>query len=151
MIFGGVALGVAAVAIVVSVAASGGGDGERQCDEAGLCVTLPDGWTVGDVQPGRVDLVRDRVAVGTYTHEPSTSTGADGALAEAGVDCAAPPAAATVGGVAGARCERTDGGVAVAAIDDDRLWVVSLSGDVPGDEAADVIGSLEFVSAEPDS
>jgi tRNA A-37 threonylcarbamoyl transferase component Bud32 len=151
MIFGGVALGVAAVAVVVSVAASGGGGGERQCDQAGLCVTLPDGWTVGDVQPGRVDLVRGDVAVGAYTHEPSTSTGADGALTERGVDCAAPPAAATVAGVAGARCDTTDGGVAVAAIEDDRLWVVTLSGEVPGDEAADVMGSLEFVSVEPGS
>jgi hypothetical protein len=145
LVFGGVALATAAGAVAVSLALGGDGDGARQCDEAGLCVTLPGGWSVGDVEPGRVTLHRDGVPVGAYTHEPSTSTGADGALNDApGVDCADVPAAATVGGVAGARCETTGGGVAVAAVDGGRLWVVTLSGDVPGGEADEVIGSLDL-------
>ena len=144
LVFGVVALAMAGGAVVVSLLL---GDDEPSptCDRAGLCLTLPDGWSTGAVEPGRVGLERDGVVVGAYTHEPSTSTGADGVLNDArGVDCAEPPSAATVGGVAGARCDTTGGGVAVAAIDGGKLWVVTLSGDVPRGEADDVIDGLDL-------
>jgi hypothetical protein len=51
---------------------------------------------------------------------------------------------ATVGGVVGARCGTTGGGVAVAAIDGGRLWVVTVTGEAPPEEADDLIGSLEL-------
>ncbi len=144
LIFGVVALAMAVGAVGVSLAL-GGDEGSPVCDAAGLCLTLPDGWSTGDVEPGRVELERDGVPVGAYTHEPSTSTGADGVLNDArGVDCTEPPSAATVGGVAGARCDTTGGGVAVAAIDGGRLWVVTVAGDVPDGEADDVIDGLDL-------
>jgi tRNA A-37 threonylcarbamoyl transferase component Bud32 len=145
LVLGAAALAVAGMAVGLSVAADRDGGGSRQCDEAGLCLTLPPGWSVGEVEPGHVTLERGGTPAGAYTHEPSTSTGADGALREAsGVDCAAPPAVATVGGVVGARCETTGGGVAVAAIDGGRLWVVTVTGEAPSGEADDLVGSLEL-------
>lgn len=144
LIFGVVALAMAGGAVVVSILL-GDDDPDPVCDAAGLCLALPDGWSTGDVEAGRVVLERDGVAVGAYTHEASTSTGADGVLNDApGVDCAGPPSTATVGGVAGARCDTTGGGVAVAAIDGGKLWVVTLSGDVPRSEADDVIAGLDL-------
>ena len=146
LVFGLVALAVAGGAVAVSLAlGDGGGGGNRQCDEAGLCLTLPERWSIGAVEPGRVGLERDGVPVGAYTHEASTSTGADGVLSGGrDVDCADPPSAATVAGAAGARCDTTDGGVAVAAIEGGRQWVVTLSGDVPGGEADELIDGLDF-------
>src|SRR5690606_33965177 len=62
LIFGMVALAMAGGAVAVSILL-GDDDPDPVCDAAGLCITLPDGWSTGDVEPGRVVLERDGVAV----------------------------------------------------------------------------------------
>jgi hypothetical protein len=143
------ALGVAALAVaggaLAWATAGEDQDGTRQCDAAGVCVTLPEGWAVGTVEPGRVTLERYGDRVATYTNEPTPTSDPIAALTgAASADCAGDPVAAPVGGVDGARCRAPDGGVSVAAIDGGVLWVVTVAGEVPDDEADALVGSLSL-------
>ncbi len=142
-----VGVGLLAVAGGAAAWASAGGDGDgtRQCDAAGLCVTLPEGWKVDTVEPGRVTLERYGDQAATYTHEPAPTS--DPIAALAGADpggCTSDAQAARVGGVDGARCAAPDGGMTVAAVDGGVLWVVTVAGEVPDDEAGALVGSLSF-------
>jgi serine/threonine-protein kinase len=142
-------VGVALLALAGGAAAwaSAGGDGggTRQCDAAGLCVTLPEGWKVRTVEPGRVTLERYGDPAATYTNEPAPTNDPVAALAGAdSADCTGDAQATRVGGADGAHCSAADGGMSVAAIDGGALWVVTVAGQVPDDEADALVGSLSF-------
>ena len=143
------AVGVAALAVaggaVAWATAGGDGGGTRQCDAAGLCVTLPEGWTVRTVEPGRVTLERLGDPAAVYTNEPTPTSDPIAALAgAASADCTGDPVAARVGGADGARCATPDGGISVAAIDGGVLWVVTVAGEVPDDECDSLVDSLSL-------
>jgi serine/threonine-protein kinase len=142
-----VGVGLLAVAGGAAAWASAGGDGggTRQCDAAGLCVTLPEGWKVRTVEPGRVTLERYGDPAATYTNEPAPTNDPVAALAGAdSADCTGDAQATRVGGADGAHCSAADGGMSVAAIDGGALWVVTVAGQVPDDEADALVGSLSF-------
>jgi serine/threonine-protein kinase len=144
LVLGITALSLAAVALLVaSRDRSGGVDGVRQCDEAGVCFTVLDGWSVGDVQQGRVALERGGDAAAEYRHQ--AVRGGDPVEAAAGAQvCADRPVAARVGDGEGARCPGPQGERVAAAIDGGTLWLITVDAGVPGDEADAFVASFEF-------
>jgi tRNA A-37 threonylcarbamoyl transferase component Bud32 len=148
LVLGITALSLAAVALLVAARdgdRSGGVDGVRQCDEAGVCFTVLDGWSVGDVQQGRVVLERSEDAAAEYRHQPVQAGDPVEALAAAGAQvCADRPVAARVGDAEGARCSGPQGERVAAAIAGGTLWLITVDAGVPGDEGDAFVASFEF-------
>jgi hypothetical protein len=127
--------------------AFGGGEagGVSQCDEAGVCFTVLDGWSVGDVQQGRVVLERAGDAAAEYRHQPVQAGDPVAALGAAGSSvCAGQPAAARVGDAEGARCSGPEGQRVAAVIDSGTQWLITVEAGVPDDEADAFVASFEF-------
>lgn len=138
--------GVAAA--VAALLADGGGSGaESDCDAAGICFELPEGWALGQAEPGVGTLERNGEAVARYTHEPNDGID-DVAEALARTDgCEAEPTATDVGGTPGARCDNPDGAdpqLIVATVANGRAWGVFFDPDLPGDEVEAVVDGITF-------
>src|SRR5690606_15318669 len=148
LVIGAAALTLAGAAATVRTLAAPGDEGTtRQCDEAGICLNLPDGWAVGEVRPGRVTLHHGGEPAAAYTHEPAPDDDPADHLARVGASgaaCTGEPRPAAVGDARGARCALAGGGVAAAVVDGGRLWVVSVDGSVPSGEADRLLDCIEF-------
>jgi tRNA A-37 threonylcarbamoyl transferase component Bud32 len=147
LFIGAAALAVAAVALVLASRSSDEVAGTRQCDDVGLCITLPDGWEVGAVRPGLVTLLRDGQPEAAYTNSPAPGDDAASVLAGFGSQaCADEPRSARFGDAEGVRCSGSgpDGGELAAAVHDGTLVVLDVGDSVPADEASAVLDSLTF-------
>lgn len=142
MLVAAVAAGAAAL-----LGGAGGSDGNRQCDRAGICFDLPDGWALGDAQPGQGTLERDGQPAAEYRHQQQGGINdVVNALARS-EGCEAQPTEIQVDGNDGARCENPDGEsprLIVAAVADDRAWRVFFPPGLPADEVEAVIDGIEF-------
>ncbi len=142
---GVVVLAVAAGAVLVVSLTRGDDSGTRSCDDAGVCFTLPPGWAVGAVEPGRVSLERDGRPVAAYSHGPGASADPVAALDDADpAVCGAEARAARVGDTDGARCPGAGGGAAALTFAADRRWLVTVDAGVPEDEAEALFAGFEF-------
>jgi hypothetical protein len=132
---------------VVALMASGGSDGNRQCDRAGICFDLPEGWAIGEAQPGEGTLERDDQVAAAYRHQEQGGIN-DVANALARSDgCQVEPTEVEVDGNAGARCDNPEGEspqLIVAALADDRAWRVFFPPGLPDDEVEAVVDGIEF-------
>jgi eukaryotic-like serine/threonine-protein kinase len=143
------AAGVAAGAVAL-LASGGGSDGNRQCDAAGICFDLPDGWAIGDTQPGEGTLTRNGDPVAEYRHEQNELTDIVGALGRTD-ECQVQPTGIEVDGNEGARCDNPGGAspqLVVAALADGRAWRVFFQPGLPDDEVEAVVAGIEF---DPDA
>jgi Protein kinase domain len=147
-----VGIGVLAAGIAAGVAAlladrGGGSDGNRQCDAAGICFDLPDGWAFGDAEAGRGTLERNGEVVAEYRHEQQRGINdIVNALARS-EGCEVQPTETQVGGNEGARCDNPEGEspqLIVAALANDRAWRVFFAPGVPPDEVEAVVDGIEF-------
>jgi hypothetical protein len=132
---------------VVALMAGGGSDGNRQCDRAGICFDLPEGWAIGEAQPGEGTLERDDQVAAAYRHQEQGGIN-DVANALARSDgCQVEPTEVEVDGNAGARCDNPEGEspqLIVAALADDRAWRVFFPPGLPDDEVEAVVDGIEF-------
>jgi eukaryotic-like serine/threonine-protein kinase len=149
---GGAVLTVGLAAGAVALLADGGSSGgNRQCDAAGICFELPDGWTVGDVEPGEGTFERDGTVVVIYRHQPDEGIG-DIAQALVENNVCSDPVSLEVGGTAGSRCDDPagiDAQALVATVAGDRVWTVSFGPDLAASEIEAVIDGISFETATP--
>jgi hypothetical protein len=138
--------GVAAGAVAL-LANDGGSDGNRQCDAAGICFELPDGWAFGDGEPGRGTLERNGETAAEYRHQQQGGINdVVNALARS-EGCQVQPTETEIGGNEGARCENPEGEspqLIVAALANDRAWRVFFAPGLPDSEVESMVDGIEF-------
>ena len=138
------AAALATVAAVVALVAFRGDGNPSHCDDAGVCFTVPAGWSVGDVQRGKVTLVAEGRTVASYTNEPVDDAEPVAELDAVDGLCRDEARSVPVGDADGARCATADGGTAALVVEGGRLWLVTIAPEVPADEADVFLGTFEF-------
>jgi hypothetical protein len=151
-LYAGIGVLVAGItAGVVALLASGGGsDDSGECDAAGICFDLPDGWAFGTAEPGQGTLELNGQTAAIYRHEQRNGIN-DVVNALARSDCQVQPTEVEVDGNPGARCENPEGEspqLIVAALTDDRAWRVFFAPGLPDDEVEAVVAGIRF---DPDA
>jgi hypothetical protein len=143
-------IGVLAAGLAAGAAAllaDGRSEGNRQCDAAGICFDLPDGWAFGDAEPGRGTLTRNGETAAEYRHQQQGEINdVVNALARS-EGCEAQPTSTEIGGNEGARCENAEGEspqLIVAALANNRAWRVFFAPGLPADEVEAVVDGIEF-------
>ncbi|HEY8525663.1 MAG TPA: serine/threonine-protein kinase [Acidimicrobiales bacterium] len=144
----GLALVLAGVvaAVVALLSGDDGSADDLQCDAAGICFDLPEGWALGEAEPGRGRLERDGEVVALYLHQQDRGIDLMGALARMD-GCEVEPVEAPVGGEDGAVCDNPDGSdpeYIAAAIVNGRAWRVIFAPNVPASDIDHVVDGIEF-------